>query len=453
MTRINSTHGILMLAMSILTGCGGGGGSTPAPAPAPAPTPFTMSCVDGANYQCSGAAILRSENGVALTRSGVQVHGRSTGDVLNPANPNIATGLALASGGTAEIRSHRTGGNPDKVVLLLKNLGIRWDATSERPPIIELFDPTGPLNSLATSRVELGNSGALLYSTLPAPSDLAFYDFGTLGAGGTQANYANNRYFPRTDPARCDSPPCTQVETTGLNFTAGNWPSSGVRPNVLGGQRLHEDGDIHAGDAPGGGILPGGNGRGVPFPGSKGVREIVQWSYSYSNIGYWGTRDTVDLAEWSPIGSFEHNTARTGVVTYGAVTDPSTVPSTGSASYAGFVYGAYAPDGATDQVNFTGNVTVTVNFTARTVVVAVSNCVVAGTATPVPIAFASTSSISGTAGEENYASGTIAGGLNGGISNRFFGPLSSGNPPEVGGAFSLSGAGGAAAIGGYIAYR
>ena len=167
-----------------------------------------MSCVEGVSYQCSGADILRTNNGVALTRSGVQVYGRSTGDVLNPTNANIATGLALATGGTAEIRSHRTGGNPDKVALLLKNMGIRWDATSERPQIIELFDPTGPLDSLSTSRVELGGSGALVYSTLPPTSDLGFYDFGTLGANGTQAHYANNRYFPRTDPARCDTPPC-----------------------------------------------------------------------------------------------------------------------------------------------------------------------------------------------------------------------------------------------------
>lgn len=412
-----------------------------------------MSCVEGVNYQCSGADILKTNNGVALTRSGVQVYGRSTGDVLNPTNANIATGLALATGGTAEIRSHRTGGNPDKVALLLKNMGIRWDAATERPQIIELFDPTGPLDSLSTSRVELGGSGALVYSALPPSSDLGFYDFGTLGANGTQAHYANNRYFPRSDPARCDTPPCTtELETTGLNFTAGSWPG-GARPNVLGGQRLHEDGDIHAGDAPGGGFLPGGNGVGVPFPGSKGVREIVQWSYQYSNIGYWATRDTVDLAEWSVPGSFEHNTARSGIVTYGQVTDPATVPASGTFSYDGFVYGSYAPDGVQDQENFTGDATVIVDYAARTVTVTVFNCVVSGTATPVPVSFISVINISGTSGEENYATGTVAGGLSGGISNRFFGPVSGGATPEVGGAFSLTGAGGAAVVAGYIAYR
>lgn len=419
-----------------------------------------MNCVEGAGYQCSGSVLIRSANGVALTSSGVQVYGRSTGDVLNPSNPNIATGLALASGGLAEFRSAKdSNGITLSTAILLKNLNISWDGVTDRPLIIELFDTTA-------GRVELGSNGALVRSALPVSSNLSFYDYATKGKNGTQLNYANNRYFPRSAPSRCDpGDPCRTTETAGLNRTAGSWRSGGTRPDVAGGQRLHEDGDIHAGDglpdANGNPTwLPGGNGFGVPFPGSKGVRDVVQWSYRYSNIGYWGTRDTIHLGgQWAAGSFFEHNTERTGIVTFGEVSDSNGMPVTGSASYNGFVYGSYASNGVVDRVNFNCRATVTANFATRAVVVNVNTCVQEGSGTAVPISFSSSTTM-GTvaAGESNYSTGTVSGTLTGGLSARFFGPANvagtnGSGPPEVGGAFSLSNSSGAAVVAGFIAFK
>lgn len=416
-----------------------------------------MSCVDGAGFQCSGDTILRRDNGVALTRSGVQVYGRSTSDVLNPTNPNTAEGLALATGGTAEFRSNNAS---HTITVLLDGLGITWDGQVERPPIIEQF------NATAGRTVKNPNGTISSANALPPYTNIAFYNYATAAKLATQSNYANNRYFPRdqtANPSRCSSAPCPTIETTGLNFTANNWNTGGYRPSATGGQRLHEDGDIHAGDDVGGGILVGGNGHGVPFPGSKGVRGVTQWSYQYGNIGYWETRDTVDISEWTPSGPpaypIEHNTARAGIVSFGDVTDPATVPSSGSATYHGFVYGGYVSNGVNDITYFTGDADVTVNFALRTVTVTVSNCKVYGGVNdgtalsavnfgPTPI------SISSTTGEANYANGAAfgAGTLSGGMSSRLFGPVSSGKPPEVGGAFSMSSTlTGATVIGGFIA--
>src|SRR3982074_599136 len=89
---------VSLLFVALMAGCGGGGSGTPTPTiltptPTPTPTPvpnsalMTMSCVDGPAYQCSGGNIIKSDNGVALTSSGVQAYGKSTSDLVDP-NPN-----------------------------------------------------------------------------------------------------------------------------------------------------------------------------------------------------------------------------------------------------------------------------------------------------------------------------------------------------------------------------
>ncbi|MFO1266102.1 MAG: hypothetical protein U1F67_04415 [Rubrivivax sp.] len=84
--------------------------------------------------QCSGETLIHSDNGIALSRSGVQAYGRSTSDLSTP-NPNTstATGLALASGGTAEVRVRRNAsGVPTSAAVLLSNLSLKWNGSSER---------------------------------------------------------------------------------------------------------------------------------------------------------------------------------------------------------------------------------------------------------------------------------------------------------------------------------
>jgi hypothetical protein len=424
---------------------------------------MTMSCVDGANFQCSGSTIIRTDNGVALTSSGVQVYGRSTSD-LAATNPNLtgAWGLELASGGTAEIRiAKEPDGRVSQKALLLSNLGLTWDGRNERPQIVDVFLPT-------YGRTVLDSRGALMQVTLPNWDDLSFYDYATRGVAGTQANYANNRYFPRSEPARCDSP-CPEVEMTNPDggYHPGNWRSAGNTPDRVDFQRTHGDGDIHAGDAPEGSDPPwleGGTGHGVPFPGSKGYRALDLRMYQYANLGTWVTQDTIFINEWG--GGNEHNKVRRGLVAFGDVTSPSAVPASGSATYTGTVLGTYSSNG-TDETPFRGTANVTVNFVSREVVVTISDVVSEGSAsipagTSIPAVNTRAVTTMGVAGSNsaNYMTGPVDNGtLTGGLSGRHFGPIVSAGTSgqgsaEVGGTFSLSNsATRAAVIGGFIARK
>lgn len=416
---------------------------------------MTMSCVDGPSWQCSGGSLIRIDNGVGLTRSGVQVYGRSTSDMQNP-NPDQtgAFGLTAASGGLAEIRlSKEGGGNIGGMAMILSNLGLTWDGVTERPMTIETFTTT-------QGRVQLDSSGALVFGALPSSANLGFFDYASQGRNGTQANYANNRYFPRSEPSRCNppSPSCPTIETTGLHYLPriGDWRSGGNTPDMMDAGRVHGDGDIHSGDAlPGSSPpwLPGGTGYGVPFPGSKGYRAFDGWSYAYSNLAAWITQDTINIGEWGALE--EHNKNRRGFVAYGAVTDPAAVPASGAASYAGFAYGWHAPNAVDDPVFINGNATVTVNFATRSATIAIQNTQ-AG-ATPMPLAFTATVPM-GATGENvaNYMTGVAStGALSGGVGGRYFGPVVTGGngagPTEVGGIFSMSSAStGQVFIGGFV---
>ncbi|RZI43139.1 hypothetical protein EGT07_09840 [Herbaspirillum sp. HC18] len=423
-----------------------------------------MSCVDGANFQCSGGSILRKDNGVGLTTSGVQVYGKSTSDLAVPnANKTGASGLALDDGaGTAEVRVAKdTAGAISTVGVLLSNLGLSWDGRVERPITIETFRTT-------SSRVQLSASGALTFIGLPDSSNLGFYDFATRGTSGTQANYANNAYFPRTgNPPRCppDLTPCPTAESGGIQNQQGDWRTGGGIPDWMAVARLHEDGDIHAGNGtpgPGGAvtILPGGSGVGVPFPGSKGYRHFANWGLQYANLGTWASQDTVLIEEWANQGN-EHNKNRRGVVAFGAVTDSAVVPTTGTATYSGIAYGWYGRGALEEPPVFRGAATITVNFATRQAVVTVANTNTFDAAnTPVPSTFTATTGV-GAAGVNvaNYFTGTVGNGtLSGGISGRLFGPVvstgtSGAGPAEIGGAFRMSGTGGAVVVGGFIARK
>jgi len=426
-------------------------------APPPAPGPMTMSCADGASWQCSGETILRSDHGVALTRSGVQVYGRSTSD-LGASNPNVsnATGLQIVTGGTAEIRVRKdANAAPDSVAVLLSGLSLLWNGATDRPQIIETFNPTA-------GRVQLNGSGALAFGSLPPPSDLSYYDYATRGTGATRANYANNRYFPRADPPRCVPGWCATAETSGPQFATGGWRGGGTDADMLVAQRYHEDGDIHAGnglpDANGNPTwLPGGTGFGVPMPGSKGYRTLNLWNYRYANVASWFTQDTINIYEWG--GVFEHNKNRRGVVVFGQTTEPALVPTSGSASYSGVVHGRYTANGSDDPVPFIGTATVSVNFATRSVTVTIQNTVRNdGSGAGLPLSM-TTTTVLGTGDSANhYMAAAASGSLGGGLGGRLFGPIASGGsgsgPAEIGGAYSLSNGGtGAAVVAGFIARK
>lgn len=471
--------GSVLLAATLLSACGGGGSESPqtsgdtqfpGDALSPESTPMIMTCVDGPTFQCSGRAIVKTENGVALTASGVQAYGKSTSD-LAADNPEKTTayGMALAAGGLAEVRLAKDGnGVVSEPRLLLNKLGISWTGKAERPPIIETFRTT-------QARVQLAPNGAISFGALPVPSDYAHYDFADKGVAATQANYANNAYFPRG----ADNPPrypscgvgewCENYESTGAHHQKGDWRAGGLRPDYTTAVRLHGDGDVHAGngklDANGKPtILPGGSGIGVPFPGSKGYRSLDNWSFRYSNLSAWVTQDTVSIMEWAP-GSDEHNTVRRGAVAFGDVTPPAAVPASGSASYSGIAYGWYMNDGSTirNPAFFQAAVSVTVNFVTRQATVSLQNAFESSDTMPsVPAVHfqAATKAGAASANLANYFTGAVDNDVvKGGVSGRYFGPVvasgsSGAGPAELGGAFSMSNpTTGTVVVGGFIARK
>lgn len=391
----------------------------------PVPSIMTMDCAEGAGYQCSGSEILQREHGVALTRSGVQVYGKSTIDDIT-----TASGLELASSGKADIRLRKNGGYVSNPVLLLSDMEITWDGQNERPIIIETFDPT-------QGRNELDSQGRVVSVDLPPVTDLEFYDYARLERSAAQEHYANNRYFPRSEPSRCDSGDCPTAETSGVLNDA----NGGI--NHASAIRLHEDGDIHAGNALDGGPLLGGTGPGVPFPGSKGYRSLENWSYQYGNLAAWLTQDTVEISEWLTVGGVEHNQNRRGMIAFGDVTLPSSVPNSGSAIYSGVVYGWQSP-GNLSGTTFRGTATITVDFATRDVNVTIEGV-------PTGTIVANTKLGAAGSDNENYLNAEVD---NGGLGGRLFGPASGSAPPELGGVFSLPGTSGrSAVIGGFIARR
>ncbi|HYC42787.1 MAG TPA: DUF4214 domain-containing protein [Noviherbaspirillum sp.] len=425
----------------------------------PVSTPLVMQCPDGAGH-CSGGSTIRVDNGIALMSSGVNVYGRSTSDLLRP-NPTVSTasGLQPASGGTVEVRVGKdSAGSVYLMALLLSNLGLSWDGRVERPPIIETFR-----NS--PSVVRLNSAGALTFSALPDSSNLGFYDYAVLGRFATQANYANNAYFPRTgNPSRCpaDIVPCPATEATGLMNQSGDWRRGGAVPDWASAGRLHGDGDVFAGNGvPGPGgiptLLPGSTGFGVPFPGSMGYRLASNWGYQYANLAAWESLDTVLIDEWAGLAN-QHATGRRGLVAFGDVTSPQAIPATGTTTYTGITYGWYTPSPAQNPILFRGAATITINLATRAVSIRLSETF-SYDASMIPIQLPSL--VSATAGSPgsnvaNYFTGSVnAEGFTGGIGGRYFGPIagsgSSLTPLEIGGVLSFTNPfSGAVVLGGFL---
>lgn len=469
-----------MIAASLLSACGGGGGgsddtpgtntpsqggSTTGPGTTnpgtnnPGPTVdaqrTTMHCFEGSGVQCSGETVLQTAGGVVLTNSGVQVIARSTSDEL-PTNPSATTptGMRLFDEGTADIRLGKSSaGQANAISVLLRDLAVRWGADSgaQRPTIIETFSTT-------QGRFRINDAGVVERVALPPSSDTQFYDFATRGAAGTQANYANNVYFPKSASTVCNTetliPGC---ETTGLKSRSGPWriEGAGTQPDHFGALRYHNDGDVHAGDG-----VPGATGNGLAETGSKGYRSVDGWNYTYANLGTWISQDTVKMAEWTGAsGMDEHNTLRRGIVTFGDVTAPASVPTAGTATYTGIVYGYFGIGGTADPEPVYGNATATVDFATRVVTVRFTGVEEYNpSAEPVTALNITTAVTGGDAGTKfsNYLTGPVSGAFTGQMSARYFGPVVSGGsgagPAELGGALRMSGAGGTM-IGGFIARK
>jgi len=505
-----------MLLVSLVAACGGGGGggggngdalevfsisqagptesstpppptalpevNTPVPPPPPPPPagtpspfgahPMTMTCPEGAGTHCSGSALVHDDAGIAVTSSGVQVFGASTTDLL-PDNPTVtsAFGLALRDGAPAELRIGRDNiGGTTSAALLLDRLGLSWDGVTQRPRILETF-------SRQAGRVQIDGNGLLTFGALVGHADTGFYDYAWRGENGTQAHYANNIYFPRFDlPPRCPVgyTPCQNEESQGLATTYGAWRGGGDTPDDARASRMHEDGDVHAGDGPPDAsgvptVLPGSTDYGIPFPGSKGYRDLRHWNFAHANLAAWFTQDTINIAEWTRALAEpppEHNKNRRGMVAFGAVTPPGNVPASGAATYRlGHVFGWYAapwPNAGqpSDAVPFLGTADATVDFTARTLTVRISGLRSEDTGGALPIELTLNARLgdSGSNAAGYYRGVADTGAMRGALGGRLFGPVDDspgGNAPaEIGGVFRMSDADSRAAlVGGFIARK
>jgi hypothetical protein len=319
---------------------------------------------------------------------------------------------------------------------LLSQLKLFWDGQTERPRIIENF-------GLKRGRVQLGDQGMSTLVAL-APQGDAFWDNNASTFAGTQDRYANNHYFERTAPA-CDvsDAACVTAANNGLRLVAGNWRTGSLKPNQISATRLHEDGATQGPDQ-------------IPFAGFKGYRDLWNWNYRYAHVAGWVTKDTINIQEWG--GGREHNKERRGTIAFGQLTDPTSLPSTGNATYRGYARGWYSPDGQTEVYPIAADLEVTVDFgakqaTLRLLNVRIDEVLPANVEPNVKLTVGSTNVLPfGT--PTNTAIGGIAHGDAAGYAGlRFFGPIDGGTPPELAGSFSIKGLSGITAIGGFIARR
>jgi hypothetical protein len=387
---------------------------------------------------CSGDALGVSVGTIQLTKNGLQTMGFSTSDLLpNNSNTAEAFGLLPTNEGFAELRVlHDADANISAVDLLLSQLKLFWDGRTERPRVIENF-------GLKRGRVQLAEQGMSTLLALSPQVD-PFWDNNTSTFAGTKEHYANNYYFERPAPT-CDSSDtaCVTAANNGLRLLAGNWRNGGLKPSQISATRLHEDGATQGPDQ-------------MPFAGFKGYRDLWNWNYRYAHVAGWVTKDTINIQEWG--GGREHNKERRGAIAFGQLTDPASLPSSGTATYQGYARGWYSPDGQTHVYPVAADVEVTVDFSAkqatlRLLNVRIDEVLPASQEPSSKLTVGSTNVLPfGTPG--NTAIGGIVHGDAAGYAGlRFFGPLDGTAPPELAGSFSIRGLSGITAIGGFIARR
>jgi hypothetical protein len=163
---------------------------------------------------------------------------------------------------------------------------------------------------------------------------------------------------------------------------------------------------------------------------------------SYVTFGTWN----------SPNGSANNITL--GTFVFGVRTSQSTIPTTGSATYTGITAGTLN-EGNT-LYNVAGDMSMAVNFGTGAVNGAFSNMGREDLQTgDVSIwrDFTTTGTINSSTGLFSGTATTNDTALTGTFNGGFFGPVSSGSPPEIGGGWSLSGSGNEQAVGGFVGKR
>ena len=134
------------------------------------------------------------------------------------------------------------------------------------------------------------------------------------------------------------------------------------------------------------------------------------------------------------------------------------MPASGSVTYRGYARGWYSPDGLTEVFPIAADVDVTVDFGKREATVQLLNLRIdewlpANVDPAVKLATSSTNTLPFGSPANTVIGAVTHGDASGTAGLRFYGPTSNGSPPEIAGSFSLKGASGIAAIGGFIARR
>jgi hypothetical protein len=130
------------------------------------------------------------------------------------------------------------------------------------------------------------------------------------------------------------------------------------------------------------------------------------------------------------------------------------VPTAGVARYTGLVQGWYGANATSEPAYFRGTLAISADFATRQVTIIIQNTATYDSAgSSVPASFSATVPIGETGTNvAGYFTGTAASStLSGGVSGRWFGPVSSGTagPSEVSGVFSLNN-GNASVIAGFM---
>jgi len=402
-------------------------------------------CKGDASVQCSGASTLQIDNHIAVTASGVHTYGVSNPSGFSKTSPVNPVGLMLASGGTVEVRSGRSKNSaPSDVALIMSNLGLSWDGTTERPQIIETFSST-------SKRVELSSNGFLLNKDLPALNDVSFFDFALRGSVATQSHYANNVYFPRPQDAACSNVnACLLTESPPIVTEYGDWKTGGNQPTKLVASHAHLDGAVEVGsnDTPGKVDNPNDSVSietptilGGLTPGAQGYRTYTQLSYGWSNLGVWATQDIVNTPTWG--GSREDKKLISGTVAFGTVSLPDRIPVTGTAIYSGNVYGWLSYDPTGSSVPFFANASVTVNFANNTAEFVFSKTrIIEKDYSDIFLPPVQTTLYLDRQKFRNFLNGRLDfESMQGGVGARFFGPITTGGsgiaPVEMAGSFNM----------------
>ena len=143
-----------------------------------------------------------------------------------------------------------------------------------------------------------------------------------------------------------------------------------------------------------------------------------------------------------------------GTIVFGVQTVDSTMPTTGSATYTGLTNGTL--NLGNNLFNVGGDMSMTVNFGTGAVNGSFTNMAREDLVTGDISAWRNFTTAGTISAGSNLFSGTAAStdsALSGTFNGAFFGPVSSGSPPEIGGAWRLSGPGGELAVGGYVGKR